>query len=391
MVEIELIMFCGGQAMAMDLKLLILLIPVILVITICIFSYRNKNKTYTELYLENCTSGIIAIDKNEVIVIYNQAAADLIGIAKEEMLGKTYNELIKKNLGSADGILLNTLRTGKVYQHVERVIDTASGPLHVMAYTDLMKDSRGRIMGSLLNIRDVSDQKQLEAQIMQSEKFDLIGEIAAGIANEVRNPLTTLRGHLQLLERKLPREDAKNDYIRIMLDEIYRLNFFISEFLLLSRPIVPIRQETAIHSILDEVLTAVEKDYQTISLVKEYHNGLPDVLADVEQIKHVFLNLTTNAVAAMPDGGELKIITDFNYLTGFISITFADNGIGMEQLLVERIFEPFFTTKVNVAGLGLTVSKRIIYNHGGKIKAESQPGIGTTIRIQLPVTEEKKP
>lgn len=360
---------------------------------IYIIFIRSKQNTFAEIYIKTCTSGIIAIDNNENTVIYNQSAEDLFGIPKEEVLGKPFSELVKREFDSYDSILLNTLRTGRVYRHVEAVIDTLSGPLHVMAYTDLLRNTKGKILGSLLCIRDVSDQKQLETQIFQSEKFDLIGEIAAGIANEVRNPLTSIHGFLQLMESKLSNHDANRSVINIMLHEIHRLNITIGEFVLMSRPIVPIRQEADLHEILDEILLQTEKELQNknITVTKIYSSSLPHILLDREQIKHVFINLVSNAICAMNGVGKLVITSDLSDSDGTVTITFTDNGCGIDPSTVDRIFEPFFTTRDGYTGLGLTVAKRIIHNHGGKIDVNSQPGLDTTFKIILPVNDEKKP
>lgn len=358
-----------------------------------LFIRRSQQKTFAETYIENSTSGIIAIDNNENTVIYNQTAEDLFGILKAEVLGKPFNELVKKQVDASDSILLNTLRTGRIYQHVEAVITTSSGPLHVMAYTDLLKNSHGKTLGSLLCIRDVSDQKQLETQVYQSEKFDLIGEIAAGIANEVRNPLTSIQGLLQLMESKMSDKDTNRSLINIMLHEIHRLNITIGEFLLMSRPIVPIRRETDLLELLDEMLLQSEKELQdeSITVTKAYSCELPHIFLDIEQIKHVIINIISNAISAMVGGGHLVVAATLNETNDTVTVAFTDNGCGMDALTADRIFEPFFTTRDSNTGLGLTVSKRIIHNHGGKIVLDSQPGLGTTCRIILPVKDVIKP
>ncbi|MFZ5640546.1 MAG: two-component system sensor histidine kinase NtrB [Bacillota bacterium] len=367
-----------------------IILVIILGVVIYFFHTQCKRKTFAQQYIENCTSAIIAVDDKENTVIYNQTAEDLTGIPKEKVLGKPFVELVKKKFDSNDSILLNTLRTGRVYQHVESVMDTPSGPLHVMAHTDMLRDYRGRIVGSLLSIRDISDQKQLEAQIFQSEKFDLIGEVAAGIANEVRNPLTSMHGLLQLLENKMTKEDTNHTYIKIMLEEIQRLNVIISDFLLMFRPIVPIRWEADLHRILDEILLNTDKELQekNITVTKKYLYSLPKVLVDVEQIKHVFLNIISNALHAMPDGGELAVSTGINYDSPSVTVTFTDTGCGIKPQAIDRIFEPFFTTWGDSTGLGLTVSKRIIHNHGGKIEVDSQPGRGSAFKVILPLNDD---
>jgi PAS domain S-box-containing protein len=382
--------FDGGQAMGPVILFFGISLIIIMGIVVFFFYTQFKQKTYAQQYIENCTSAIIAVDEKENTVIYNQAAEDLTGVPREKVLDKPFVELVKKKFDSNDSILLNTLRTGRVYEHVEAVMETPSGPLHVMAHTDLLRDARGRIVGSLLSIRDISDQKQLEAQIFQSEKFDLIGEIAAGIANEVRNPLTSMHGLLQLLENKMSKEDTNQTYIKIMLEEIQRLNVIISEFLLMSRPIVPIRREADLHMMLDEILQNINEELQekNITVAKKYLAGLPEVQVDMEQIKHVFFNIISNALHAMPEGGEFTVSTGITYDTSSVTVTFTDTGCGISPKAIDRIFEPFFTTWGDSTGLGLTVSKRIIHNHGGKIEVDSQPGRGSAFKVILPLKDD---
>ncbi len=352
--------------------------------------YVNKKKYFAEQYVDNSASAIIAIDLDETVVIFNQAAEDIMGIPAEEVLGKPFAELQERKMGTQDSILLNTLRIGRPYSHVEANIETPLGIMNVMAYTTLVKDQDGNVIGGILSIRDVTGQKQLEEKVVKAEKFSVIGELAAGIAHEVRNPLTSVKGFLQLLAQRFDEGDQVQQYISIMLDEIRRINYIISEFLLLARPTVPIKRITGIHSILDEIvlLTEGELYLKNIRLIREYDESCPEVTVDVEQIKQVFLNLVTNAIAAMPDKGTLTVKTAYDRFENAVRIYFTDTGIGIDPAHLGSIFDPFFTTKEEGTGLGLTVSYRIIENHGGKIEVNSRQKEGTSFIITIPVNKQ---
>ncbi len=346
----------------------------------------NK-KYFSEQYVDNSSSAIIAIDLNEHVIIYNQSAEDLMGIPSGEVLGRPFAELLERKTGTQDSILLNTLRLGRPYSHIEAVVETPSGMMNVMAYTTLVKDENDNIIGGILTIRDITSQKQLEEKIFKAEKFSVIGELAAGIAHEVRNPLTAVNGFLQLLGKKFNHDKQLMQYINIMLGEISRINHIICEFLLLARPTVPVKRKANIHEVLDEILLLTEGEFliKNINLVRLYDKNCPLVNIDSDQIKQVFLNLVSNAVAAMPRGGQLSVFTRYDSAESTIHLYFEDTGTGIDQAKLELIFDPFYTTKEDGTGLGLTVSYRIIENHGGKIEVLSTPGKGSTFIVTLPV------
>lgn len=345
---------------------------------------------FAQQFVDNSSSAIIAIDINETVIIYNQSAEDIMGVMADEVVGKPFNYLLGKKIGTEDSILLNTLRTGKPYSHVEANIETPMGLMNVMAYTTLVRDQDSNIIGSILSIRDITNQKQLEEKVIKAEKFSVIGELAAGIAHEVRNPLTSIKGFLQLLDKKFSLDDQIHNYINIMLEEIKRINHIISEFLLLARPTVPIKRQVNIHDVLVEILLLSEGELllKNIALEQKFDDNCPPVIVDVEQIKQVFLNLVTNAIAAMPEKGMITLTSKYVQSEMVVRLYFTDNGIGIDPAKLDMIFDPFFTTKEEGTGLGLTVSYRIIENHGGKLKVLSTPGTGSTFIISLPVAQK---
>ncbi len=341
----------------------------------------------TQLIISS-SSGIIGIDNQENVVLMNQAAGNIMGVREaEEVLNNPFSLLLQKT-GNTDSILLSTLRNGIEYDHVEAVIDSFSGPINVLAYTSLIKNENGEILGAYMGMRDITPQKQLEEQMHQTEKFYAIGELAAGIAHEVRNPLTSVRGFLQLFNQNIREEDPNKTYLEIMLKEIERANSIINQFLLLSKPVLPIRKEVDLAELLNEVkdLLTGEVLINNIEITLGLDKALPLVIVDRDQIKQVILNIAQNGINAMLSGGTLSIETLYEKDQNKAHIIISDNGMGIDPMTLEKIFDPFFTTRAEGTGLGLTVSYKIIQNHEGKIEVQSEVGKGTTFRIVLPVT-----
>lgn len=205
----------------------------------------------------------------------------------------------------------------------------------------------------------------------------MIGQLAAGFAHEIRNPLTTIRGFVQLLSAN----EIEPNYASTILDEIDRINFIVSEFMVFAKPHQIYFSDCNIKSILISVVKFLEPEAIMKNVKIKYHFPIEDVVISGEknQLKQVFLNLIKNSIEAMPTGGKIDIMierTDQN-----ISITIKDNGIGMESDQVKKLGEPFYTTKQDGNGLGLMVSYKIIQNHKGSVDVKSKSNNGTTFKI----------
>jgi signal transduction histidine kinase len=243
----------------------------------------------------------------------------------------------------------------------------------------------------LISVKDVSEYKQIEQTAFQNDKLAMLGKIAAAIAHEIRNPLTSIRGFIQLLNPYL-KEIGKQEYGRIILSEIDRANDIIYEFLNSSKPSAPMKQKVLVGLLLKESILLSESE----ALMKgcELHSEIFDpyltVAVDVKQIKQVLLNIMKNAMDAICEvredrKGRIDISAKRDGKYALISIR--DNGKGMQRTTLNRLFDPFFTTKEEGTGLGLSVSYRIICNHGGTIRVDSQLNEGTEFLIYLPYAE----
>jgi two-component system, sporulation sensor kinase E len=258
---------------------------------------------------------------------------------------------------------------------------------------DLMLDGEvlqndGVMNGAFVLFRDVSHMMTLEEQIRRSDRLKTIGQIAAGTAHEIRNPLTAIKGFMQLLNKTLTERNMSKEmeFISIVLSELDRINELVSEFLLLSKPKEIKQISLRIGRVLQEILPMIRNEALLYNVTVLYYPRpeLPPILADKELLKQVFLNLGKNAIEAMGGGGTL-IIREFSHpgQPGKIAIEISDTGTGITADALKKVFDPFFTTKPQGTGLGLSVCQRIVHDLGGSIDVSSDEG-GTLFTVWLP-------
>ncbi len=232
--------------------------------------------------------------------------------------------------------------------------------------------------------------EQAQAQLIQSEKLASIGQLAAGVAHEINNPLGVMLGFTQVILRKLPGDDAFRKPLTSIEREGLRCKKIIQGLLDFSRRSTPSMQPAHLNDIVEAACDLIEHQItiNNVNMVKGFAPNLPEIQADTNQLQQVFMNLIINAYQAMPQGGDLRITT--RAVGNRVQAIFADSGLGISPENLKRIFDPFFTTKEvgKGTGLGLSVSHGIVESHGGKIEADSQMGKGTTFVVSLPVTQE---
>jgi signal transduction histidine kinase len=243
----------------------------------------------------------------------------------------------------------------------------------------------------LISVKDVSEYKQIEQTAFQNDKLAMLGKIAAAIAHEIRNPLTSIRGFIQLLYPYL-KDIGKQEYGRIILSEIDRANDIIYEFLNSSKPSAPMKQTVLVGLLIKELILLSESEalMKGCELQSEVFDPYLTVAVDIKQIKQVLLNIVNNAMDAIyevKDERKGRIDISARREGKYALISIRDNGKGMERAILNRLFDPFFTTKDEGTGLGLSVSYRIICNHGGTIHVDSQLNEGTEFLIYLPYAE----
>jgi signal transduction histidine kinase len=234
--------------------------------------------------------------------------------------------------------------------------------------------------------KTTADLKKTEAQLIRSEKLAALGQLAAGIAHEIRNPLTSINILIHSLTENLPSGNSHREDLKVIEEEINRINEILDRFLRFAKPAPPLLERTDVASIFEETLQLIRPriEKQRIVVQKEFQS-LPIILMDREQMKQVALNLLLNAVQAMPDGGTLALRGRNSEDGQWIHISIQDSGMGIPSEDMNKLFDPFFSTKEGGIGLGLSIAHRIIDQHHGKIEVESVPGKGTLFTVWLPV------
>ncbi|MBC7105857.1 MAG: hypothetical protein H5T97_07945 [Firmicutes bacterium] len=224
------------------------------------------------------------------------------------------------------------------------------------------------------------------AEVERAEKLASIGRMAAGIIHEIRNPLTSIRGFVQLVAEKRPPQDPEREYLDIVLEELDRVGDYITHFLQLAKPEQRRRTEVNLVELLRGIMVLVESQglLRDIQVVQEYQSGLPPVIADPGQIRQVLLNLIQNAFQAMPHGGRLTVRAYLAAEDGMVAVDVEDTGVGIPEEHLSRLGEFFFTTKEDGTGLGLALSYRIVREHGGTIEVRSRVGEGSKFTVRLP-------
>jgi PAS domain S-box-containing protein len=311
----------------------------------------------------------------------NEGCEQLTGFSKTERTGDLHDAWLPEDRRERAQQAFVLAIEGRP-QHFDTLCIRKDGtPVDVeISYVPVL--SGNRIVGIYGILKDISEMKRNRDLLQQSEKLAAVGELAAGIAHEIRNPLTSLRGFVQLLQ-----ENQAFLYTEIMLSEIDRIHLITSELLLLGRPKVFEYENKPIVQLLDSILTLVNTHalLHNVQIVVECQPGMEDTMIRCEEtkMKQVFLNILKNAMESMPSGGDvtIQLARDGEW----IRVRIIDQGIGISQEELERLGEAFFTTKENGTGLGLMISFSIIEQHQGRLSIESEEHVGTVVDIQLPV------
>lgn len=344
-----------------------------------------------ETVLQHMDSGIALFGADGHLRFLNLQMAKLLQAPRSVLIGNSFRQLLfhRHLRPSVRSTFLRLYKEMVVYRRFHAEIQDANRFL--MVSISQIDDLDGDY---LVSVKDVSEYKQIEQTAFRNDKLAMLGKIAAAIAHEIRNPLTSIRGFIQLLRPYLE-SVGKQEYARIILSEIDRANDIIYEFLNSSKPSVPMKQKLSVSSLLKEtiLLTESEAHMKGCELQYEIFDASMFVAIDVKQIKQVLLNIVKNAMDAILEAGDRRkglIAISARREGRFAAIRIRDNGKGMDRTTMSRLFDPFFTTKEDGTGLGLSVSYRIIRNHGGTIQVDSHLNEGTEFTIYLPVAEEKE-
>ncbi|ADH85662.1 two-component system sensor histidine kinase NtrB [Desulfurivibrio alkaliphilus] len=341
--------------------------------------YDRLSSLYKQIF-DDITTGIITVDSQGRITSCNRAAEGISGWPAEEIRGRRVEEIMPE---------IQAGREPGTRGRAESELTRKSGEKIPVGYSwsRLYGTKREENGGAILSLQDLSLIRDMEARVRQSEKMAAVGEMAAGVAHEFRNPLAAISGSTQLLAQRLQKQPGQEKLLAIITRECDRLEAAIKNFLLFCRPATPRKQWVNLYELWEECIGLIRQTPDCTERHRLVGKMPPDleVWADREQLRQVLLNLVSNACQAMPEGGELSCTAE-NFQSeneSGVRIRLQDQGKGISPEDRERIFNPYFTTRQEGTGLGLAIVHQIIAGHGGRIRVASSLGQGTTFTVEL--------
>lgn len=343
-------------------------------------------ENYTQNILDSITNVLIAVNKDLKIKSINKEGRDLFNV-NNEFIGKSLHDLFIE-YDKIEKILKDVFTFEKKVLEIETKCKTKDEKIiyvRLLAYP--LININNKVEGIVIILEDISEIRKLESQIRRTEKLSAVGELASGIAHEIRNPMGIIKTISQIIYKEINDEELKEG-ISIIIHEINRANEVIKGLLDFAKPDIHQVKLQSIAQIIQDIILITKKYAQQHKVKINYDSdGDIKILLDSEKLKQAFVNIIFNSIQAMPDGGELNVnlkVTDKH-----VKISFEDTGIGIPKDKLEKIFDPFYTTKDKGTGLGLSITHRIIEEHSGHIEIESEIEKGTKIDIYLPIRQEE--
>lgn len=361
-------------------------------------------KTFSDDIFRSVSSGIITVNRDGEVTSINKSAENILSFSLDRRIDNP------PGVQQALALLTETLKKEKkIEHHVLEYSDHQSDPVFIEVNTSLLNDYSGDIIGAIADIRNITLRKQMEELMVRVDKLASLGELSAGIAHEIRNPLAGMKTSIQVLAKKITGE-SEHILIDGVLSEIDRLNEIVTDLLKFSGPSPSFPGPVDIRSVLTKTLDLLKEKIKKsgVTIEKRYEKPIGDTYLDREQIQQVFLNLMLNAINAMPHGGKLiismKNINDHDRLrekitrsfdpvspTGknFMEVSITDTGPGIKKENLQRVFNPFFTTDPNGTGLGLPITHKLLEKNNAYIHISSKAKKGCHVSLILPLADEE--
>lgn len=327
---------------------------------------------YNENILQSVPSGVISFDENLRITKVNQSAEKILEMDGRSIIGKYHEEVLNKPI-------TDMLNERKITERGEISYKTNSGKRIWLGLTiSPLKNKEGNTIGQILVFTDLTHLKSFEAQMELRDKLASLGEISAGIAHELRNPMAVIAGYTKLLYKKV--DESMKATVGAISKEISVMDRIITDFLSFAKPLELTISNIDLKSLIEKCISSLKEERTDIKFLLNFQE-IPLIKGDEVLLRQAFTNLIQNSTEAMPQGGELNITADKG---DYLNVSISDSGHGISENIIDKIFLPFFTTKEKGTGLGLAIVHKIIISHGGSISVASNEK-GTTFRIRFPI------
>jgi len=349
-----------------------------------------RSRNTLRAFFDSTPTSIYIVDRNYTLIAINMSRARIVQQQPSEIVGKVCHRILFNRDEPCAGCRVSeTVFSGKDKQRIERRWEKDGNPLEYEITTHPIHNENGEIIQAFIFEEDVTEKRRLEATLVQSEKLAAVGQLAAGVAHEINNPLTAIIANAQLLKRMIPEDEEMLEMLDLISTAGDRASQVVRNLLDFSRKEHYDFAPTNINDTISKSIALVQHELlsRSIELTFDPEENLPPILASYDHLQGVWLNLLLNAVDAIDDDvGKINVVT--KKFGNEIRVTIADTGKGIPQERISRIFEPFYTTKEpgRGTGLGLSVCHRMIKQHGGHILVDSQIGSGTEFTVILPIS-----
>ncbi len=349
----------------------------------------SRIKAFSDNVVENIPIGLIALDDHHRIAAFNHTAEVLMQRSFQEVIGKKAEVILPPELYAE-------LKSPEIQHHVIEkeinctVADGKTVPLEIGA--SVLEDEDRTFLGHVILFKDLTEVRALRREIERSRRLASVGSLAAGVAHEIRNPLSSIKGFATYFKERYQHVPEDSQTANIMIQEVDRLNRVVSQLLEFARPVKISPLATSLPRLIEDSLKLVQQkaQHKQITISNSTASAEKEVHLDPDRINQVLLNLYLNAIESMNAGGELGVKTGVREDGKSIEIQVSDTGCGIDQDDLTKIFDPYYTTKTSGTGLGLAIAHNIIEAMGGSISVASQLGRGTTFRLVFPIRDKPK-
>jgi len=347
----------------------------------------NEMKVYTSKLLETMDNAVISVDNNCIIKTFNTKSEEIFGKKREEILNKDCQEVLNLNIEGECIFKKCLLERKNIDQEI--ILEEKGLKKKILEVnTSFLTSELGDIAGMVAVIRDVTEIKDLNEEVARHKRLAALGKLSAGIAHEIRNPLSSIRGLAQFVYNSFSQTDERKQDLNTIIQEVDRLNKLIIQVLDYAKVKELNLTYFSLNDLINKIieLFRVEIKDKQIKFHIKISPNIFQIQADEDQIKQILMNIIINAIQAIPEKGEIKIKTEKGLLRGeqAIKLIIEDDGIGIAEKDLNQIFDPFFSTKEQGSGLGLSIVYKLVEGHQGEIKVESKEGKGTKFIIFLP-------
>jgi PAS domain S-box-containing protein len=354
-----------------------------------VYQECKQTKDYLQKLIESSSDAITTADNLGRLIFWSKGAEEIFGYKAKEVLGRYAASFYAKGRDEARRMMWELLKKGRIKNVEVEYLGKNGRKVFASLSASLLRDEKGTVTGSLGIIRDISEYKVLSQQLLQSERFATIGKLSTQVAHEIMNPLSSIKMNLRILAKR--DNLSANDQRRLAIAnfEIDHLETILRDIFDYSKSLQLNYSKENINEILNKSLLMVQDrmDEKNIKIAKKYDMALPAVPLDLVRMMQVFTNLYLNAVQAVEEGGRLSVRTRQERIDGklYVMVAIRDNGVGISPAQQATIFDPFYTTKSDGIGLGLTIVKKIVEQHKGRIALKSKLGEYTVFSVYLPV------